>query len=82
MSRISSHVLDRFPESSILVHDTRGATRRVPDTNGYPPNSGRRTRTRHRVNPALQGAETGSTGYPGTRTPCGPVYGQAGLTSG
>ena len=56
------------------------ATRQVPATNGYPPNSGGRTRTRHRVTRLLRGPEPGP---PGTRTTYGPVYGrQAGLTNG
>ena len=45
-----------------------GATRQVPAMNGYPPNSGGRTRTRQ-GNPAFQGTGTGSTGYPVTRVP-------------
>ena len=54
------------------VRSTTDATRRVPATNGYPPNSGGRTRTRHRVTRLSRGPEPGlpDTRYPppGTRT--------------
>ena len=52
-----------------FIYSTRVATRRVLAKNGYPPNSGGRTRTRHRVTRFLRGPEPGP---PGTRVPGHP----------
>ena len=80
-----------YDNMTIAAARCRGATRRVPATNGYPPNPGGRTRTRHRVTRLFRGPEPGppSTRVPGypdniwsrLRLPSGPNTWMTGHTS-
>ena len=57
------HITSPRPATSTYI---RGTIRRVLATSGYPPNSGGRTRTRHRVTRLVRGPEPGP---PSTRVP-------------